>query len=114
MEFTQQEVLDAWAARRIDEESVALGIPAQEVMRELFAKFDFTGEFTVAKREQYARGQALLASAMLVATEPVRPRSREAMQVRTGLAAAAAGAMVEVLAGDGELVRYVGLARRIN
>jgi len=114
MEFTQEQVYDAWAARRIDEEAGALGVPAEEVIRELYALFDLTGDFRQAKREQYARGQVLLASAMLVATEPVAPRSREAMQVRTGLAAASVGAMVEVMAGDGELVRYVGLARRMN
>jgi len=109
MQFTRQNVLDAYGASRIDEEAEAHDCSAGQMIADLAQRLGLDGQFTLAKVAQYQQGRRSLDRATLVLSEPVRPGTRAATQAREGLALAA-GEVVEVVGMEEGTVRYVGLA----
>ena len=109
MQFTRQNVLDAYGASRIDEEAEARDCSAGQVIADLAQQLGLDGQFTLAKAAQYQQGRRSLDRATLILSEPVRPGTAAATLAWTGLAMAA-GEVVEVAGMDEGTVRYVGLA----
>ena len=108
MQFTRQNVLDAYGASRIDEEAETRDCSAGQVIVDLAQRLGLDGQFTLAKAAQYQQGRQLLDRATLILSEPVRPGPPAAMLARKGLALAT-GEVVEVVGLEEGTVRYVGL-----
>ena len=95
VQFTRQNVLDAYGALRIDEETEARDCSADQVIADLAQRLGLDGQFTLAKVTQYQQGQRLLDRATLILSEPVKPYTPAAMLAREGLALAT-GAVVTI------------------
>jgi len=108
MQFTRQNVLDAYGASRIDEEAEAHDCSAGQMIADLAQRLGLDGQFTLAKVAQYQQGRQLLDRATLILSEPVRPGTAAATLARTGLAMAT-GEVVEVVGLEEGTVQYVGL-----
>ena len=106
--FTANQIQDAYVTDRIRQEAELAAQTPEEIIATLYHGWDDTGAFTRAKREQYARGAALLDRAMLIESEIVQSDSPAARQARAGLTRAGS-TVVELYAGD-DCVRYVTLA----
>jgi len=109
MQFTRQNVLDAYGASRIDEEAETRDCSAGQIILDLAQRLGLDGQFTLAKVAQYQQGQRLLDCATLILSEPVRPGTPAATLAREGLALAT-GEIIEVVGLEEGTVRYVGLA----
>jgi len=108
MQFTRQNVLDAYGASRIDEEAEARNCSAGQIIADLAQQLGLDGQFTLAKAAQYQQGRQLLDRATLILSEPVRPGTPSATLAWEGLALAT-GKVVEVAGLEEGTVRYVGL-----
>ena len=106
--FTTNQIQDAYITNHIRQEAEIAAQTPEEIITTLYHGWDDTGAFTRAKREQYARGAALLDRAMLIESEIVQSDSPAARQARAGLTRAGS-TVVELYAGD-DCVRYVTLA----
>ena len=110
MQFTRQNVLDAYCASRIDQEAEERDCTPRQVIRDLAQDLGLNGQFTMAKAAQYQQGRQILYLAMLISSEPLRPATQAATQAREGIADATTGEVVEVAAMQEGMVQYVGLA----
>ena len=109
MQFTRQNVLDAYGASRIDDEAETRDCSAGQIILDLAERLGLDGQFTLAKVAQHQQGRQLLDRATLILSEPVRPGTPAARQAREGLALAT-GEIIEVVGLEEGTVRYVGLA----
>jgi len=105
VQFTRQNVLDAYGASRIDEEAETRDCSAGQVILDLAKRLGLDGQ---AKEGQYQQGRRLLNCTTLILSEPVKPGTQVAMLVREGLALAT-GEVIEVAGFEEGTVRYVGL-----
>ena len=105
VQFTRQNVLDAYGASRIDEEAETRDCSAAQVILDLAERLGLDG---LAKDGQYQQGRRLLNRTTLILSEPVKPGTQVAMLVRKGLALAT-GEVIEVAGFEEGTVRYVGL-----
>lgn len=108
VQFTRQDVLDAYGASRIDEEAEMQDCSAGQVILDLAERLRLDGQFTLAKERQYQQGRRLLDRTTLILSEPVKPGTQIAMLMREGLALAT-GEVIEVAGFEEGTVRYVGL-----
>ena len=83
--FTADQVRDAFAAARIQEEATSHAQAPEACIHSLFGSIDDGGRLVDIKRQQYARGKALLDGAELVVSEAVIPKTDDARRVRDQL-----------------------------